>query len=142
TGALLVQPVIEQTRALTSGLPQTLTNIQNVIARWASDNPVLRDTRLADPSAGFVAGLIDDAAGFLQGSLLPYARAGGKLFIEGASVAVIALDLANRPRLYRAAILSRVSPQRRTVGGLVLDDAGATLRAWVLGPLLPTTVLG
>ncbi len=142
TGALLVPPVIEQTRALTSGLPQTLTNIQNVIARWASDNPVLRDTRLADPSAGLVAGLIDDAAGFLQGSLLPYARAGGKLFIEGASVVVMALYLANRPRLYRDGILSLVSPRRRAVGARVLDDAGATLRAWVVGQLLAMTVLG
>ena len=142
TGALLVPPVIEQTQALVSGLPQTLTGIQNVLARWASDYPVLRYTGLADPSAGFVAGLIDDAAAFLRGSLLPYARAGGKLFIEGASVVVMALYLANRPRLYRDGILSLVSPRRRAVGTRVLDDAGATLRAWVVGQLLAMTVLG
>ena len=142
TGALLVPPVIEQTQALVSGLPQTLTGIQNVLARWASDYPVLRYTGLADPSAGFMAGLIDDAAAFLRGSLLPYARAGGKLFIEGASVVVMALYLANRPRLYRDGILSLVSPQRRAVGARVLDDAGATLRAWVVGQLLAMTVLG
>ena len=35
-GALLVPPVIEQTQALVSGLPQTLTDIQTVVARWAS----------------------------------------------------------------------------------------------------------
>ncbi len=142
TGALLVPPVIEQTQALISGLPQTLTNIQNVLARWASDYPVLRYTGLDNPSSGFVAGLIDDAAGFLRGSLLPYARAGGKLFIEGASVVVMALYLASRPRLYRDGILSLVSPRRRVVGARVLDDAGATLRAWVVGQLLAMMVLG
>ncbi len=39
-GALLVPPVIDQTQALISGLPQTLTNIQNVIAAWAREYPV------------------------------------------------------------------------------------------------------
>src|SRR5207249_4433709 len=40
-GVLIVPPVIDQTQALLSGLPQTLTDIQNVIARWASDYPGL-----------------------------------------------------------------------------------------------------
>src|SRR5438876_11940616 len=141
-GALLVPPVIDQTQALISGLPQTLTNIQNVIAAWAREYPVLRNTELANPQSGLVAGLIDDATNFLRGSILPYVTAGGKLFIEGASVVVMALYLANRPRLYRDGILSLVSPQRRAVGARVLDDAGATLRAWVVGQLLAMTVLG
>src|SRR3989449_10033916 len=59
-GALLVPPVIDQTQALISGLPQTLTNIQNVIAAWAREYPVLRNTELANPQSGLVAGLIDD----------------------------------------------------------------------------------
>src|SRR2546430_16636163 len=33
--------------SLISGLPQTLTNIQNVIAAWAREYPVLRNTELA-----------------------------------------------------------------------------------------------
>src|SRR6266446_10303332 len=90
-GALLAAPVIDQTQALISGLPQTLTNIQNEIARWAREYPVLRSTELADPSSGLVARLIEDAAGFLRGSILPYVTAGGKLFVEGASVVVMAL---------------------------------------------------
>src|SRR5439155_204934 len=61
-GALLVPPVIDQTQALVSGLPQTLTNIQNVVASWAREYPVLRNTVLADPSSGLVARLIDAAA--------------------------------------------------------------------------------
>jgi predicted PurR-regulated permease PerM len=140
-GALLVPPVIDQTQALISGLPQTLTNIQNVVAAWAREYPVLRSTELANPSSGLVARLIDDAASFLRGSILPYATAGGKLFIEGASVVVMALYLARQPGLYRDGILSLLAPKHRAVGARVLAEAGATLRAWVVGQLLAMMVL-
>jgi len=140
-GALLAAPVIDQTQALISGLPQTLTNIQNEIARWAREYPVLRNTELANPQSGVVASLIDDAASFLRGSILPYVTAGGKLFIEGASVVVMALYLARQPRLYRDGIVSLVSPKHRPVGARILDDLGATLRAWVVGQLLAMMVL-
>src|SRR2546425_1108845 len=140
-GALLVPPVIDQTQALISGLPQTLTNIQNVIAAWAREYPVLRNTELANPQSGLVAGLIDDATTFLRGSILPYVTAGGKLFIEGASVVVMALYLARQPRLYRDGILALVSPKHRPVAARILDDLGATLRAWVVGQLLAMMVL-
>ena len=141
-GALLVPPVIDQTQALVASLPETLARIQGVLARWASEYPVLRRTELADPSSGFVAGVISDASAFLRASILPYARAGGKLFIEGASVVVMALYLAARPELYRAGLLSLVPPRHRAVGAHILADAGATLRAWVVGQLLAMLVLG
>ncbi|HVH08445.1 MAG TPA: AI-2E family transporter [Gemmatimonadales bacterium] len=133
--ALLAQPVIEQTEALVSGLPQTLTNFQNALAEWARQYPVLQ------PESNFVAHLIDDAGNFLRGSLLPYVTAGGRVFIEGASVVVMALYLAVRPTLYRDGVLSLVAPRYRAVGARVLADAGATLRAWVVGQLLTMLVL-
>lgn len=140
-GAIILSPVVEQTQALVSGLPQTLTNIQNVIAAWAREYPLLRNTELANPQSGLVVGLINDATTFLRGSLLPYVTAGGKLFIESASVVVIALYLARQPRLYRDGILSLVAPKHRPVAARIADDAGATLRAWVVGQLLAMTVL-
>ena len=140
-GALLVPPVADQTRALISALPQSLTDIQNVLARWAGQYPVLQGTDLANPQSGLVAKLIDDAAAFLRGSLLPYVRAGGKLFIEGASVVVMALYLARQPTVYRDGLVSLVAPGHRDVASRILDDAGATLKAWVVGQLLAMTVL-
>jgi predicted PurR-regulated permease PerM len=140
-GALLVPPVIDQTQALVSALPETLTDVQNVLARWARDYPVLRRTVLADPASGFVTAVINDASTYLRGSLLPYVTAGGKLLIGAASVVVMALYLAVRPRLYRDGVLSLVSPGQREVGARVLDDAGATLRAWVMGQLLSMLLL-
>jgi predicted PurR-regulated permease PerM len=141
-GAIILSPVVQQTQALISGLPQTLTSIQNVIARWAREYPVLRNTDLANPESGLVAALIDDATTFLRGSLLPYVTAGGKLFIESASVVVMALYLAVQPTLYRNGILSLLPPTSRAVGARLLNDAGATLRAWVAGQLLAMLVLG
>lgn len=141
TGALVVPPVIDQTQALLSSLPQTLTDIQSVIARLAGQYDVLRRTGLSDPQSGIIARVIEDAAEFLRGSLLPYLRAGGKLFIEGASVLVMSLYLARQPLLYRDGILAVVSPKYRVVAARILNDGVATLRAWVVGQLLAMTLL-
>jgi predicted PurR-regulated permease PerM len=140
-GALLAPPVIQQTRALIGGLPQTLTNIQNVLARWASQYPVLDQTDLANPSSGLVSGLVSDAVGFLSGSILGYVRGGGTLFIEGAAVVVMALYLARQPLLYRDGLISLFSPRHRSIAVQVFDDAAATLRAWVVGQLIAMAVL-
>lgn len=138
---LLVPPVVDQTEALIGGLPQTLTNIQNVLARWASQYPVLDRTELADPSSGLVAGLVNDATNFLRGSFLRYVRGGGKLFIEGASVVVMALYLARQPALYRDGLTSLFAPRLRPIAVRVFQDMAATLRAWVVGQLLAMAVL-
>ncbi|HWC73608.1 MAG TPA: AI-2E family transporter [Gemmatimonadales bacterium] len=138
---LLLPPVIEQTRALIGGLPQTLTNIQNVLARWASQYPVLDQTDLANPSSGVISGVVSDAVGFLSGSILSYVRGGGTLFIEGASVVVMALYLARQPALYRDGLISLFSPRHRVIATRVFDDAAATLRAWVVGQLIAMAVL-
>ena len=140
-GVLLLPPVIEQTRALIGGLPQTLSNIQNVLARWASQYPVLDQTDLANPSSGVVSGLVSDSVGFLSGSILGYVRGGGMLFIEGASVVVMALYLARQPAQYRDGVISLFSPRHRVIAMRVFDDAAATLRAWVVGQLIAMAVL-
>jgi predicted PurR-regulated permease PerM len=140
-GVLLVPPVVDQTQALIGGLPETLTRIQNVLARWASQYPVLSRTELADPSSGLVAGLVNDATDFLRGSLLPYVRLGGKLFIEAASVVVMALYLARQPVLYRDGLISLIAPRHRPIAVRVFQDTAATLRAWVVGQLIAMSVL-
>jgi len=140
-GALILPPVIDQTQALISALPQSFADLQGVIARWAGRYPVLRRTVLADPASGIAVRLIDDAVNYMRGSLLPYVRAGGRLFIEAASVIVMALYLARQPAIYRAGVLALIAPRYRPVGARVLDDATATLRAWVAGQLLDMIVL-
>jgi len=53
----------------------------------------------------------------------------------------MALYLARQPRLYRDGILSLVAPKYRAVAARILDDAGATLRAWLVGQILAMLVL-
>lgn len=138
---LLVPPVVDQTQALFSGLPQTLTNIQDVLARWARQYPALSRTELANPSSGLVATLVADAIQFVQGSFLGYVRGGGKVFIEGASVVVMALYLAQQPELYRGGLISLFTPRHRPIATRIFQDAAATLRAWVVGQLIAMAVL-
>ena len=140
-GALVLPPVIDQTQALISALPQSIADLQAVVAGWAARYPVLRRTVLADPASGVAARLVDDAVNYLRGSLLPYVRAGGRLFIEGASVIVMALYIARQPTVYRAGVLALVAPRHRLLGVQVLDDVAATLRAWVVGQLTDMIVL-
>jgi len=56
-------------------------------------------------------------------------------------VVVMALYLARQPLLYRDGVLSLLPPKHRPLGAHVLDDAGATLRAWVVGQLLAMMIL-
>jgi len=140
-GALILPPVIDQTEALVSALPQTFTDAQAVLARWASRYPVVRRTALADPASGLVGGLLNEGVAFLRGSLLPYVRAGGAVLVDAASVFVMALYLARQPGAYRSGVLALVAPRHRALGARVLDDLGTTLRAWVVGQLLDMVVL-
>src|SRR2546425_5890797 len=112
------------------------------MAEWARRYPFLRRTELADPQSGLVAKLINDATGYLSSSLLPYLRAGGKLFIEGVSVLVMATYLARAPGIYSDGVVSLVPPRHRGVAVRILDDTGATLRAWIAGQILAMFVLG
>ncbi len=134
-GALILPPVIDQTQALISALPQSFTDLQGVIARWATRYPLLRGTVLADSASGIAATVIDDAVNYLRGS-------GGRLFIEAASVIVMALYLARQPGVYRSGIVALTAPRHRPLAARVLDDTTATLRAWVVGQLLDMIVLG
>jgi predicted PurR-regulated permease PerM len=139
--ALLVPPVVQQTQALIGGLPSALANAQGVLAQLAARYPIL-PAEWTDPSSGLVATLINDATAFLRGSLVPYLRAGGKLFIEGFSVLVMALYIARQPSLYHQGVLSLVPPRHRPVAARIFADVSATLRSWVVGQLLAMLTLG
>jgi predicted PurR-regulated permease PerM len=140
-GALILPPVVDQTQALISALPQSLIDVQRLLARLTSKYPVLRNTDLANPESGLVAQIIDGATNYLRGALLPYLRAGGTVFIEGVSVVVMGLYLARNPSLYSEGIVSLAPPRYRPVATRIVNDAAATLRAWVTGQLLAMFVL-
>jgi predicted PurR-regulated permease PerM len=141
-GALILPPVVDQTQALISALPQSLIDVQRLLARLTSKYPVLRNTDLANPGSGVVAQIIDGATNYLRGALLPYLRAGGTVFIEGVSVVVMGLYIARNPSQYSEGIVSLVPPRHRPLATRIVNDAAATLRAWVTGQILAMFVLG
>lgn len=53
-----------------------------------------------------------------------------------------AVFIAAQPRLYRGGLLQLVPPRRRELAGEALDDAGYSLRLWLLGQLISMTVVG
>ena len=139
-GALFVPPVVTQTRALISGLPQTLAGLQAALERLANEYPLLRDSTLTDPQAGVVAGMVKAVTDYLGGAIVPYLRAGGRLFLDGAAVVVMALYFAHRPTMYRDGVLALVSPKQRPIAARIVVDMAATLRAWVTGQMLAMTI--
>jgi predicted PurR-regulated permease PerM len=138
--ALFVPPVVDQTRALIGALPQTLAGIQEAIVRLGAKYPVLRNSDLADPQSGVVGGVLNDITEYLRGAIVPYLRAGGRLFLDGAAVVVMAIYFALNPGLYRSGVLALVSPKHRPIAGRILVDTAATLRAWVTGQLLAMSI--
>jgi predicted PurR-regulated permease PerM len=135
-GALFVPPVVGQTRALVTGLPQTLASLQAALERLGQEYPVLRDSALADPQSGLVAGVVADVTEYLRGAIVPYLRVGGRLLLDSAAVLVMGIYFAHRPLMYRDGVLALVSPRQRALAGRILVDMAATLRAWVTGQLL------
>ena len=138
--ALFVPPVVAQTRALIGALPQTLAGIQAALERLGAQYPLVRDSAIADPQSGVVAGVLTDITEYLRGAIVPYLRAGGRLFLDGAAVIVMAIYLALSPGQYRAGVIALVSPKHRPRATRIVIDMAATLRAWVTGQLLAMAV--
>jgi predicted PurR-regulated permease PerM len=140
-GALLVPPLVVQTRALISGLPQTLATLQAALERLGDQYPELRDSGFISPQSGILAGALGDVTEFLRGAIVLYLRAGGRLFLDGIAMLVIAVYFAHRPLVYRDGLLALVSPRHRALAARILVDMAATLRAWVTAQLLVMAVL-
>ncbi len=139
-GTLLIPPVVVQTRALFTSLPQTLASIQAALERLSLQYPLLRETAITDQQGGLVASVLGDITEYLRGAFVLYLRAGGRLFLDGAAVLVMAVYFALRPTIYRDGVLALVSPRYRDRAARILTDMAATLRAWVTGQLLAMTI--
>jgi predicted PurR-regulated permease PerM len=138
--ALLVPPVVVQTRALIGGMPQTLASLQGALERLSVQYPLLRETSITDQQSGLIASVLGDITEYLRGAIVLYLRAGGRLFIDGAAVLVMAVYFALRPTIYRDGLLALVTPRYRDRAARILTDMAATLRAWVTGQLVAMTI--
>lgn len=138
-GALLVPPVIEQTRQLIGVLPDYIKAWQGWIAHLTERYPVIRGA-LPD-SSEVVAQLVTQLEGAV-GSVLPRVVSVGHQLVNLVSILVMGIYLSLHPSLYREWLIALFPPIHRDLARDVLTDAGTTLRSWIAAQLLAMTVLG
>lgn len=141
-GALILPPLVQQVQDLVGALPRYAQDLEGVMASWAERYPVLEGTVLGAEGGGAVQTMIDDATGFVRGSLLPYLTAGGKLAVELVSVMAMAIYLARNPGEYREGLISLAPPKQRHIARATMADLGETMRTWIWAQLFAMLVLG
>jgi len=139
--ALLVPPLVEQTRQLVLKLPDYAIAWKDRLALLLQQFPALQPMLGPDAQSQFVTSVLDQAQG-LVGGLLPKVFDVVHGFIDVASTLAMALYLALHPAWYRDFVVSITPPRHRDATRDVLAALGKTLRAWVLAQLLTLAVLG
>ncbi len=139
--ALVAAPVAQQTTDLVAAVPQYLTDLDALIARWIKQFPQLARAGLGAGETGLVSTSLREGAEFVRRGIIPTATATGVVLIEAVAVAVMAIYLAVRPALYQDGMLALVPPRHRAFARAILLDIAATLRAWVGAQLLAMVLL-
>jgi len=139
--ALLVPPVVEQTRQLVTRLPDFAVAWQHRVAGLVERFPALEPYVGADRQADLVNSALAEAEGFISG-LIPHVFDVVHGFIEIVSVLVMGLYLALHPRTYEGMLIAVTPPRYRDRARDVLAALAQTLRAWTISQLIAMTVLG
>ena len=138
--ALLVPPIIEQTRQLIQVLPSMISSWEAGIDRSIARIPALQDVwgtgdhRLLRAMYDQVAHLFTD--------LVPKVIGIGHAFINVFSVFVMSIYLGLNPDFYREWLIALFPPIHRDLVRDVLGDLRDTLRSWIVGQLFAMFVLG
>ncbi|MHB8837899.1 MAG: AI-2E family transporter [Gemmatimonadaceae bacterium] len=139
-GALLVGPVVSQTRDLFAVLPRYVPRWETQLETLLSGIPGLGDlirpgehqlVQLAlEEVRGFAGGVMPRVVGLLHG------------VVNLVSVLIMALYLALRPDIYRDLFITLIPPRHREAARDVLQGVVLALRAWTFAQLLAMFVLG
>ena len=139
--ALLVPPVIAQTRALAAGLPRYMAAWQDWVGRLVMRFPALEPFVGGERQREVVDAVIAQAESLIA-EIFPQVFNLVHGLINVVSVAVMSLYLARTPQVYLDFIVALTPPSHRgTVRG-ILAAMGATLRSWVFAQLFNMFVLG
>jgi predicted PurR-regulated permease PerM len=139
-GALLVGPVVQQTRELFAVLPRYVptweAQLEHLIASIPGMSELMRPgehqlVQLAlEEARGFIGDVVPRVFGLLHG------------VINLVSVLIMALYLALRPDIYRDLFITLVPPRYREAARDVIGGVTLALRAWTFAQLLAMFVLG
>lgn len=130
---LFTVPLAEQLVQLVTTLPRALLRLQ----QWARENSWSKPLHpLFAEFARFKLNfqLLSQATGILSSTATALGGLGVALFIG--------IYLSAQPRLYQRGFMHLLPPKFRRRAREVLDEAGVTLRFWLLGRLITMTVVG
>lgn len=137
--ALLVPPVVEQTRSLVTVLPQYIENWETGIERFIAKFPALRDVWKPGEHT-LLRALYAQVSGQTT-NLVPKVFSLVHVFINIFAVGVMSIYLALQPGVYREWLIALFPPIHRDLVRDVLRDLADGLRAYIVGQLLAMTVL-
>jgi predicted PurR-regulated permease PerM len=140
-GALLVPPLVEQTRQLVLKLPDFAIAWKAWLARLLAQFPALQPLFSTDAQAQVVSTVLDQAQSLVS-DLVPKAFSVAHGFIDVAATFAMGLYLALHPASYRDFAIAVTPPRHRDATREVLASLGQTLRAWILAQLFTMAVLG
>ena len=137
--AILLPPVVEQTRALIVVMPAYIeaweTGIDKLVARF----PAMRD--VWKPGEHPLIGAVYDQAASQAQLLVPRVFGFVHVMINCFAVGVMSIYLALQPGVYREWLIALYPPIHRDLVRDVLRDLADALRAYIVGQLLAMTVL-
>jgi predicted PurR-regulated permease PerM len=137
--ALLVPPVVEQTRELVSVLPQRIASWESGIDRAMSRFPAMRE--VWKPGEHKVLIAVYDQLSSSASDVVPKVFSFVHVVIEIFAVLVMSIYLALQPGVYREWIIALFPPVHRDLVRDVLRDLADALRSYIVAQLLAMTIL-
>ncbi|MEO8910561.1 MAG: AI-2E family transporter [Gemmatimonadaceae bacterium] len=137
--AILLPPVVEQTRALIVVMPQYLETWETGIDHFVARFPAMKDVWKPGEHP-LVTAVYDQAASQAQ-NLAPRVFGLVRIMIDCFAVGVMAIYLALQPGVYREWLIALFPPIHRDLVRDVLRNLADGLRAYIVGQLLTMTLL-
>jgi predicted PurR-regulated permease PerM len=137
--AILLPPVVEQTRALSVVMPQYIETWETGIDHFVARFPAMRDVWKPGEHP-LVTAVYDQVASQAQ-NLAPRVFGLVHIMISCFAVGVMSIYLALPPGVYREWLIALFPPIHRDLVRDVLRDLADGLRAYIVGQLLTMTML-
>ena len=137
--AILLPPVVEQTRSLIVVLPKYIETWESGIDTFVARFPAMRD--VWKPGEHPLISAVYDQVSQQAQSVVPRVFGFVHVLIDCFAVGVMSIYLALQPGVYREWLIALFPPIHRDLVRDVLRDLADALRAYIVGKLLTMTVL-
>ncbi len=137
--AILLPPVVEQTRSLIVVLPKYIETWERGIDTFVARFPAMRD--VWKPGEHPLISAVYDQLSQQAQTVVPRVFGFVHVLIDCFAVGVMSIYLALQPGVYREWLIALFPPIHRDLVRDVLRDLAEALRAYIVGQLLTMTVL-